>query len=222
MFETENNHGFSLVELMVALVIVGILTIGVVMSFTNPIAKVKAVVFEVRGDFNLAKSASVKENEDVLIDFILGAEDGYQICFDTDDDGDCSNEAADDIIKEVTFPREVQFYDFADGTAFPSNGPTATPTGISLDSVVKKDGIVFINPLDALDTANNISFSSNGTSNKYGSVIIYFPADSSTAEGRKTIRGKPYATVINSVSTGRITLSRWRPEKPVGEKWSRK
>ena len=50
----KSNRGFSLTELMVVLVIVGILAIGVVFMFADPTAKVKAAAFEMRGDLNLA------------------------------------------------------------------------------------------------------------------------------------------------------------------------
>lgn len=222
MFAKKNNHGFSLVELMVVIVIVGILAIGVVMSFTNPIAKVKAVAFEMRGDFNLARAVAVRENKDVLINFILGAVDGYKICFDTTGtSGLC--DGTDEIIKEVTFREEVQFYDFADGTAFPADGPTKTPpyaTELAGKALAGQDGITF--------TGNAIEMYGNGTSDQDGAVIVYFPANSSTVAGRRTIRGKPYATVIEGASTGKVKLARWRPEiaddagTPYDDRWSRK
>ena len=214
----KNVRGFTLVEVMVVMVIVAILATGVVFMFADPTAKVKAVAFEMRGDFNLAKAEAVKENADVLIDFTLGDIDGYQICFDTDDDEDCGDEAAADIIKEVTFREEVQFYDFSDGiTPFPTDGPNSTPPPFNtpLDTAAKKDGIAFIDPVDATNTGNNILFSSNGTCNKNNSVIIYYPE-----EGNKSkIRGNPYSVFITSTATGNVQLSRWRPESG---QWSRK
>ena len=59
----KGNRGFSLVELMVVMVIVGILATSVVFMFADPTAKVKAVAFEMRGDFNLARGVAVKENK---------------------------------------------------------------------------------------------------------------------------------------------------------------
>jgi len=222
---TYNNvSGFTLIELMVVMTIVCILAIGVVFMFADPTAKVKAAAFEMRGDFNLAKEVSVKENRDVFVGFILGDVDGYQICFDTNDDGDCSDEAVEDIIKEVYFRDEVQFYDFSDGTAFPTDGPTVTPATTPLDTLAKKDGIILIDPDDATNTENNILFRPNGTSNKNDSVIIYLPT-----EGNKSqIWGKPYSVFISSTATSNVQLLRWRPDKtddvgtPQDERWSRK
>jgi general secretion pathway protein H len=217
----KHPNGFSLVELMVVLVIAGILAIGVVMSFTNPIAKVKAVAFEMRGDINYARAVSVKENQSVLVYFILGAEDGYRICFDLDDSGDC-DPANDEIIKEVTFRKEVQFYDFST-IALPADGPTVTPaydSELAGKSLINEDGIIL--------AGNAIEMRSDGTSDQDGAVIIYFPANSTSTEGRRTIRGKPYAAVIDSASTGRVKLSRWRPEvdddvgTPYDDRWSKK
>ena len=182
----KHPNGFSLVELMVVLVIAGILAFGVVMSFTNPIAKVKAVAFEMRGDINYARAVSVKENQSVLVDFVTDSGPGYIICFDIDtDDGDCDNEAADDIIKEVTFIKEVQFYDFST-IALPADGPTVTPaydSELAGKSLTNEDGIIF--------AGNAIEMRSDGTCDQDGAVIIYFPANIISTEGRRTIRGKP-------------------------------
>ena len=64
------NRGFSLVELMVVMVIVGILATGVVFMFADPTAKVKAAAFNMLGDLNRARSEAVSRNEDVLVEFL--------------------------------------------------------------------------------------------------------------------------------------------------------
>jgi hypothetical protein len=170
-----------------------------------------------RGDINYARAVSVKEKENVLIEFILGAQDGYQICIDDSGDGNCG--AGDEIIKEVTFRKEVQFYDFADGTALPTGGPTKTPPYDSQpagNGLANEDGIIL--------AGNTLELRANGTTDQEGALVIYFPAKGD----RRTMRGKPYAAVIESDSTGKVTLSRWRQYQtddggtPYDDRWSRK
>jgi prepilin-type N-terminal cleavage/methylation domain-containing protein len=218
-FTPTDNRGFSLVELMVVIVIVGILATGVVMSFLNPTAKVKAAAFEMRGDINLARSVAVRENEDVLVDFVKGSGTGYIICFDIVDPGGvdgCDDEAADEIIKDVSF-EDVRYYDF-DAT-LPTDGPTKTPlysSELAGKALANENGIIL--------AGNNITMQSNGTSDKDGAVIIYYPPEGTPLE----IRGKPYSVVVNNPTTGKVQLFRWRKEMtddggtPHDDRWSRK
>ena len=220
----KSTHGFTLIEVMVVMVIVAILATGVVFMFANPTAKVKTLAFELLGEINYARAVSVKENRSVLVDFspVLGAEDSYQICFDIDSiDGDCSNEPADNILKEVILRNDVQFYDFSDGTtALPADGPTKTPpyaTQTAGKALASEDGVIF----DSGTFPNTLLMQPDGTCNKDGAVVIYLHSQGD----RRKIRGTPYAVVIGSASTGQVKLSRWRSEKPVGppdERWSRK
>ena len=204
------NRGFSLAELMVVLVIVGILAIGVVFMFADQTAKVKAAAFEMRGDFNLARGVAVKDNTDVIIDFDP-ATDSYLICFDDWDanndapgsDGACADSASgnDTLVKEVVFKNKVKYYDF-DGTA-PANGPDDDPLG---NALVGKEGITF-------GGATTLTFRANGTCDKSGSVVVYYPKNGEPAT--LTVKGKPYAIVVDNANTGRVRLERWRPEKDV-------
>jgi len=224
------------------MIIVGILATGVVFMFADPTAKVKAAAFEMRGDFNLARAEAVKENESILVDFIFTAESdcnktnianfakcysgagnnqGYVICFDEDDDNDCSDEAAtateleEKIIKTMLFSDSVQYYD---GTNLPpspdgpQNAPPIPPDtlGVSLTGADYNDGITF-------GDGNYIYMNSNGTSSDTGSVIVYLPKDGDSTT--KIVKGKPYAVVVDSEGTGRVRLERWRPDK---NDWYRK
>ena len=218
----KSTHGFSLIEVMVVMVIVAILAVGVVFMFANPSAKVKTLAFELLGEINYARAVSVKENQSVLVDFspVLGAEDSYQICFDIDStDGDCSNEPADNILKDVILRNDVQFYDFSDALALPADGPTKSPPYASEaagKALAGADGVIF--------TGNAFEMQPNGTCDQDGAVIIYLHAQGD----RRKIRGTPYAVVIGSASTGQVKLSRWRSDMaddggtPYDDRWSSK
>ena len=200
-------NGFTLVELMVVLVVVGILATGIVFMFNNPIAKVKAEAFDMRGSFNLARAEAVSRNTDVLIDFV---NDGYEICIDATADGDCSDEPADNFIREVTFSNGVEYYDFT-ADPLPADGPDKTPfVGGVQTNLTGEDGIIL--------AGDTIVFTSNGTCDKSGTVIVYLPVKNSPSN----MRGKPYALVVESATTGRLRLERWRPELGASGEWSRK
>jgi prepilin-type N-terminal cleavage/methylation domain-containing protein len=197
-------RGFTLLELSIVMVIVCILATGVTYMYTNPTAKVKGVMFNILADLNLARSESVNRNQDVLVDFTLGARDGYLICLDTDSDKECNDESAEDIIKEVLFREEVQFYDCASAPPYPANGPTKTPAGTNLAG---KTGLIFGGP-------NYIKWQPDGTSGDNGSIIVYHPAPGNPQQ----VKGDPYAAVISSGATGRMRLMRWRHDNG----WSKK
>ena len=202
-----------------------------------------------RGDFNLARAEAVKRNESILIEFVTSAQEtcakdskanfddcfaggslhGYVLCFNEDQgtDNDCSDEvrssppataaevAADleeKIIKTVLLRDAVHYYEF--DTTLPSSptGPTPSnsPDGVAL---VSNDGITF-------GGGNYIYMNSNGTSSHFGSVIVYLPKDGNPAS--LIVRGKPYAIVVDSISTGNVRLERWRPDLGASGEWSRK
>ena len=189
-------RGFTLLELSVVMVIVGILAVGVAYMFSNPTAKVKDAAYNMLADLNLARAEAVKQNRDVLVDFTLGRRDGYLICLDSDGDKDCGNETPVNIIKEVLFRTEVQFYDCLSAPPYPAGGPSKTPAGTILAG---KNGLIFGGP-------NYIRWQPDGTSSDNGSIILYHPA----SHNPNKVQGDPYAAVISSAATGRIRLMRWR------------
>jgi Tfp pilus assembly protein FimT len=224
---------------MVVVIIIGILATGVVMMFTDPTGKVKTAVFEMRGDFNLARAAAVKENEDVVLQFLFNSAAGTAgaagcnkdnvdncygsgnfhgtiICYD-DGDFDCSNQAADDIVKTHIFSRQVKFYDFT-AAVLPPDGPDNSPTG---EALAGSNGITLTSTNDYLVMVPNGIITSDGATADAGSVVVYYPRKGSPGN----IRGKPYAVVVASGSSGKIEIRRWREENSVGppdERWSRK
>ena len=217
-------RGFTLPEVIIIMIIVAILATGVVFMFTDPTAKVKAAAFEMRGDFNLARAEAVRRNEDVRIDFDT-ANDSYRVWLDdwdegatvvgappqddtyTLDDPATAAKDGDTLIKEAVFRNKSKYYDFT-GTA-PANGPEDDPFGNSLDGTA---GITL--------GATTLTFSPDGTCDTSGSIVIYYPEDGNPAS--MVAKGKPYAVVIDSVSTGNVRLERWRPDLGASGEWSRK
>lgn len=198
------DHGFTLVELAVVMLIVCILATGGVYMFINPTAKVKSAAFGLLTDLNLARSEAVNRNRDVLVDFTIGIVDGYTICLDANEDKNCGDEPAGNIIKKLQFPKEVQFYDCSSAPPFPAGGPTKTPSGTTLAG---KNGLIFGGP-------NHLKWQPDGTSGDNGSIIVCHQTPGNSHQ----VNGAPYAAVISSAATGRIRLMRWRR----GKGWSMK
>jgi hypothetical protein len=155
-----------------------------------------------------------------------GSNQGYVICFDEDEDNSCDGEVsattpAEDIeakiIKTVLFQDAIQYYKF-DAT-LPSSPtgstPSSAPDGVALAS---NNGITFG---EIAPTGDDFLYmNSNGTSNKKGSVVIYLPKDGDPAT--LTVKGKPYAVVVDSESTGRVLLDRWTRDKDGNWFWGKK
>ena len=192
-------QGFTLVEAAIVMTIVSILALTAVYMYSNPTAKVKGVIFCLLTDLNLARSEAVSRNRDVLVDYTLGARDGYIICLDTDADKDCGDETADNIIREVLFREEVKYYDCTAAPPYPVNGPSTTPAGTKLAG---KNGLIFGGP-------NYIKWQPDGTSSDNGSIIVYHPSRHNSYK----VKGDPYAVVISSAATGRVRIMRWRQKQ---------
>jgi len=203
----QNEQGYTLVEVIVVMVIVGILATGVVFMFANPSARVRAQTFTMLGELNQARSEAVNRNIDVRVTFLKGAaatdEDGYRIWID--EDADSAYTAGTDIlIQETVFPLALQFYD-KNGT----DGPGVDPEGGGLDledGDSDDDGIEF-------DGADEFVFTARGTAEDSGSAVldnpgyvyIYMPA---SPADHTTMRAAPYALVVTP-NTGRIRIARW-------------
>ena len=210
--------GFTLTEVLVVMVIIGILATGVVFMFSDPTAKVKAAAFEMRGDFNLARGEAVKDNQEVRVDFDPAA-DSYRIWLDDydangvvappppDNDYTPDNPATpakdgDTLVKEVVFRNRIQYYEFTG--APPANGPPDDPLGNSLTA---GNGITL--------GSTTLTFRPDGTCDSEGSVVVYYPS----RDNFDIIKGDPYAIVVDNMATGRVIIQRWRRDQGL---WSSK
>jgi len=216
------QHGFSLMEVMVVMVIIAILATGVVFMFANPTAKVKTQAFELLGEINYARSVAVKENQNVRIDFTFGTQDSYQICFDLIAGGGCGNEPAGNILKNNILRNDVRFYDFTGANTIPAtDAPTRTPSYTSVPAgtnLEDQNGVILHDPTTPGTLLNYLEMQPDGTCLQEGAVVIYLHSQGN----KEKIRGAPFAVVIASASTGQVTLSRWRPDLGASGEWSRK
>lgn len=199
------GRGYSLVELLVVMVIIGILATQVVISMTSALTKVKGVAFTMRSDLNLAQSEAIGRNREVRIDFIMPADakdlnddgvatdSGYWICIDNDSSTNGCG-AGDVQIKKVAFPDVVRFY--APGNPITvAEGPTHSQAGANLAG---NDGVSF-------SGSNWFNMRADGSASRSGYVIFYAPDD---PDAPTKMEATPFALAILG-STGRVRLWYW-------------
>jgi prepilin-type N-terminal cleavage/methylation domain-containing protein len=199
MRKTMTGGGFSLLELLVVLAIVGILAMAGGQLISTAEARLKAQTFNVVKDFKLARFEAVKSGSDVLVDLIragetdddgaVAAADGYRICLDLDSDANCDSD--DTMIAKASLQAPVTFYD---RNFPPPAGPHKT---VSKDPWPAEEGGISF-------SGNRFVMHPDGFGNKGGTVYLYVP------DGRDGIGAGPLAVVLSGV--GRLRVLRWRPE----------
>ena len=211
-FSIRNNRisdqGYSLVELLIVVVILGILAVSIGVNLSSRATKTKSFVFSMRAKFQQAKMEAVKRGRDVYIDFDFNPiyvqngvtvdkpDNGFTIWVDED-------VGTDTLINSFTTPEgneyTVEFKNIIstgnDGieiyTTAVSGGPGAGPKGASIDPGVTAAAYRFkMNP--------------DGTSVP-GRVYLYWAR---TDGASKYVNSGPYAITVNSV--GRIKISSWK------------
>lgn len=96
-----DEQGFSLIELMVAIAVIGILSAIAIPNFISyrENTKIRNVSRVLVTDLQYVKTLAVRENTDVTI--VVSGSD-YTICFDDDEGNDC--DPSEDVIRSRNMP----------------------------------------------------------------------------------------------------------------------
>ena len=199
---SNKNNGFTLIELTVVMVIIMLMSFMTIGAFSSAEVRVRGLVFNMMSDFNMARSTAVRLGREVLVEMIssgemdddgrLQVEDGYRICLDADEDGNC--DLSDQLIREVLLGDDLKYYD----SDIPApTGPDRRVTGAAW--VAGGNGVSF--------SGDRFVMKASGVSSKAGTIYVFSPG------GRDGIRGGPLALVLNRI--GRMRISRWRSD--IGE-----
>lgn len=188
-----DSRGFSLIELMIVTVILGILGVMVGVYINSADAKLRSFAFNLGSRFKQAKFEAVKRSQNVYLDFDQDGDlvyNSYTIWVDNDpSDGVFGVE--DEIVGagSVAFEPGVEIYHSTAPVI--SGGPGNDGPG------TKNVGTGFT-------TVTKFKFQPNGDSIN-GTVYFYF---ASGGAGGKVVAAGPWAITSNTV--GRMTLDEWR------------
>ena len=100
----KQSDGFTLVELLVSVAIILLISSIAVPNFINwrTESQIRGAINNLRGDMELARARSIKENQQVTIDF---SSTGYSIYID--EDADETMDSGEQLIRHVDFIKGV-------------------------------------------------------------------------------------------------------------------
>jgi prepilin-type N-terminal cleavage/methylation domain-containing protein len=181
--------GFSLVELMIVVAIMGILAGYVVYNLSSGSTELKTFVFNTKSHFHKAKFEAVKRNRNVYIDFDFDGDstidNGYTVWADVDSDGSYTA-GSDTIIDTIVFNKGPVIY----ANNPPIGAEPAGPSGSTIGDGVSPVG-------------DRIIMRPNGRSQN-GSIYLYLPKSATDS----TIAAGPWAIITSTV--GRIRVDAWQ------------
>lgn len=127
-----NNKGFTMLEIVIVLALIGILTAIAVPGIKNwqEAQRVTSAAMGIRAALQGAKAAAIKNQTRAVVSFTpgTGSSGGYEVFIDDDSDG--IRDAGEQIIRSESMNRNVTLYQDPDGDGFPDDTTQLNAIGL--------------------------------------------------------------------------------------------